>query len=61
MLQLLIIILIGGVIGYFLGRSKYGDNIQDTLDRSKATITDTYNKTFRGKKAQPIDTEEDEG
>ena len=58
MLQFLIIVLIGGVIGYFLGRSKYGDNIQDTFDRSKTSVTDRYQKTF-GKK-EPVQSTPDE-
>ena len=60
MFQFLIIILIGGVLGYFLGRSKYGDNIQDTFDRSKTSVTEQYQKTFGKKETdQSISKEED--
>ena len=49
MIQFLVIVLIGGIIGYFLGRSEYGDTIQETFDRSKSSVSETYNKTFRKK------------
>lgn len=55
MFQFLVIVLIGGIIGYFLGRSKYGDSIQDTYDRSKTSLTSTWQKQFGSK-----DTEENE-
>ncbi len=51
MFQFLVIVLIGGVIGYFLGRSKYGNSLQDAFDRSKTSVTDVYQKNFgKGKK-----------
>jgi hypothetical protein len=52
MLQFLIIILIGGVIGYFLGRSKYGDSIKDTYDRSRTTVSNSWQKRFGQSKNQ---------
>jgi len=52
MLQFLIIVLIGGVIGYFLGKSKYADNIQDTFDRSKSSVSSVYQNTFKKKEPE---------
>jgi len=46
MLNFLIIVVIGGTIGYFLGRSKYGDSIHDTFDRSKTSVSDSWQKRF---------------
>ena len=51
MLQFLIIILVGAGIGYYLGQSKYGDSIQDTIDRSKKTVSNSWQKRFG--KSQP--------
>jgi hypothetical protein len=58
MLNFLFIILIGGAIGYFLGRSKYGDSIQDTYDRSKTSVSDSWQKRF-GKSQPESDESED--
>jgi hypothetical protein len=60
MLQFLVIVLIGGVIGYFLGRSKYGDSLQDTFDRSKTSVTGVYQKNFGKGKKEPENTSHEE-
>ena len=54
MLQFLIIILVGAGIGYYLGQSKYGDSIQDTIDRSRTTVSNSWQKRF-GKSQSPGD------
>jgi len=63
MLNFLIIILIGGAIGYFLGRSKYGDNIHDTYNRSKTSVSNSWQKWFgkrQSKTSMSEDTEKEE-
>lgn len=52
MLQFLIIILVGAVIGYYLGQSKYGDSIQDTIDRSKTTVSNSWRERFGKSQSQ---------
>ena len=61
MLQFLIIIVIGAVIGYYLGRSKYGDSIQDTYDRSKTTVSNTWQRTFGKSQTETEEVVESEG
>jgi len=63
MLNFLFIILIGGAIGYFLGRSKYGDSIQETYDRSRTSVSDNWQKRFgkrQSKTSMSEDTEKEE-